>query len=1192
MRTLVAWAVLLQCAVAGLAADAPFTRGVGIYPGDPREDFAPDLVPAPDTYRNLALHRAAYQSSAYDYNLTAQLVTDGIVETERPRVLVVSTGHGGVAPRHERELALDHSIVSGVPLEGKDDWWQVELAGGTPPPTVDRVELTVRARRDGGAPGSGDWAFALSTSDDGKTWTSAGRAHGPVPPVPLPLQADRPNAFERYEELNPRLQTAIALAAPARARFYRVTLEATGGEDWGLAEVAFYAGGERVEVGGPYAFSSAWMSGGSEEEWVSVDLGAPATFDRVVLHWLQRAAEGEVQASDDGTTWRTLQPLDAARGADETIALASPARGRFVRVLMRKPVAPGRGYVLTELEVFGRGGVVPRAHTVPAAEGGRQALAGGAWRVQRASLVSADGAALSRAGFADSDWIVATVPGTVLSSYWNAGALPDPNFGDNQLLISDSFFHSDFWYRTELEAPRVASGKHVFLDFDGIAWKAEVFLNGERLGRIDGAFQRGRFDVTRLLRPGRNALAVRIEKHRTPGSTKEKTLEHPGLNGGALGADNPTFHASVGWDWIPPVRGRNIGIWGGVSLTTTGPVTIADPAVRTVLPLPAVAPADVAISAVLTNHEPQPVRGILRGTLGTVAFELPVTLDAGVTREVTLDPRTHPQLRLAQPRLWWPNGYGEPYLHPATLQFVAGGVVSDAHAFQAGLRQLTYSEEGGALRIWVNGRRFVARGGNWGFPESNLRYRKREYDVAVRYHRAMNFTMIRNWVGQTPDDAFYEACDRHGILVWQDFWLANPWDGPDPDDPEMFLANARDTIRRIRAHPSLGLYCGRNEGYPPPVIEAGLRAALGELHSDLHYIPDSAEGPVSGMGPYWAESLRYYFEERATTRLHSEMGMPDIVSAESLRQMMPPYWPPNETWGRHDFNLKGAQRLAGFRKIVDESYGGTDDVNEWLSLAQLVNYNGYRAMFEAQSRNRMGLLLWMSHPAWPSFVWQTYDYYFDPTAGYFGSKKGSEPLHIQWNASNDMAEVVNYSGGTATGLSVEAELLNLDGSVQWQTRADLDSEEDSVVAPFAIERPAGLTPVHFIRLRLRRGGELLSENFYWRGLEEGRYQALRTLPRVPVEATTRRERRGDRYALATELRNKSATPAVMVRVVPVRAVSRDRILPAFLDDNFVALMPGETRTIHADIAVADARGEEPDVRVEGFNVTGADTPRP
>ncbi len=142
------------------------------------------------------------------------------------------------------------------------------------------------------------------------------------------------------------------------------------------------------------------------------------------------------------------------------------------------------------------------------------------------------------------------------------------------------------------------------------------------------------------------------------------------------------------------------------------------------------------------------------------------------------------------------------------------------------------------LRIWINGRSFIARGGNWGFGESMLRYRAREYDAAVRYHREMNFTMIRNWVGQIGDEAFYEACDRHGIVVWQDFWLANPWDGPEPDDNDLFLSNVKDLVLRIRNHPSVGLYCGRNEGFPPPPLEQGIRKILADLHPQLALHPE------------------------------------------------------------------------------------------------------------------------------------------------------------------------------------------------------------------------------------------------------------------------------------------------------------------------------------------------------------------
>ncbi|MGD0868390.1 MAG: discoidin domain-containing protein [Bryobacteraceae bacterium] len=1139
----------MLAAAASLAAQ-PFTRGVGVYPGDPAQDFAPVLAPD-STYRNIALRRPAYQSSAYDYNLTAQLVTDGIKETTLPRWLSTTTSQTGVARKNERELLVDHNMVTTVGLRGAKVWVQFELAGGDGPIEVDRIQAlgSVQANPQGAA----GWSAAVSGSDDGQSWNELGRANS----------GERPGRD---------FHASIALGSAARARFYRLELEAASAVLWRLGEVTLYRREARVEIGGPYRFSSAWMSAGSGEEWVYVDLGAHATFDRIKLFWLRRAAEGCIQASDDAAAWKTLAPLGHPPVDD--VKLPRPVKARYVRVLMTKPESPG-GYILSELEVWGRGGLTPRPK--PA-----QGLSGGAWRLQRDSLVAAAGDAISKPAFDDRDWVVATVPSTVLSSYWNSGALPDPNYADNQLTVSDSFFYADFWYRNEFVAPP-AAGKRQWLIFEGIDWKAGVFLNGETLGRMEGGFQRGRFDVTGKLRAGaKNALAVRIEKNATPGSVHEKTFDSPGLNGGALGADNPTYHASVGWDWIPTIRGRNTGIWAGVHLETAGDVTIEDPFVSTLLPLPDISRAEVAVEAVLRNSADAPVSGTLRGRFGDTPFETAVTLDAHSVKSVKA-----PALRLEHPKLWWPNGYGDPNLYAVQLVFeTADHRVSDTNEFHAGVRQFNYTATA-PLKIWINGRRFVARGGNWGFGESMLRYRAREYDTAVRYHRDMNFTMIRNWVGQIGDDAFFEACDRFGIVVWQDFWLANPADGPNPDDNDLFLRNARDFVSRIRHHPSLGLYCGRNEGNPPDPLEEGLRRILADLHPDLHYIPSSADVVVSGHGPYRAQSQKSYFEQRATPMLHSEMGMPNIVSYDSLRQMMPEsaMWPQGDMWGLHDFSLNGAQGGASFRDMIDKGYGGAANAREWVTLAQFVNYNGYRAMFEAQSKNRMGLLIWMSHPCWPSFVWQTYDYYFEPTAAYFGAKKASEPLHIQWNPATESVEVVNYSGGAAPGLAAHAEILNLDGSRQWEKSAAVESAEDSTVAPIRMEYPAGLSAVHFIRLVLSRGAETISENFYWRGLQEGDYRALRDLPKVKLEAVTRTERRAGTWVLTTELRNPSATPALMVRLKAVRAKTGDRILPANYSDNYVSLMPGERRAIRTEVRQADTRGERPVIDTSGFNVS-------
>lgn len=1142
-----------------------YTRGVGVYPGNPQEDFAPVMRLDTSSYRNLALRRAAYHSSSYDYNLTAQLVTDGIKTTKMPRWVATTTSEQGTLKKNEREWLLDGNWVSGVNLKGPRGWVQLER-GGDNLAGVDRVavEAFIMAR---GEPEN--WCSAVSGSDDGQTWKELGYVEGMA----------RPGG---------EIRTSIELDGTSHYRFYRVTFDDPRAAGWWVGEISLYSGKQQLPLGGPQDFTSAWMPAGTKEEWVYVDLGASCTFDRVALYWVKRPKEASLQISDDGCSWQLLQKLPLTSENMDDLKLTTSAQSRYVRVLMTQP-ASGDGYVLSEMEVYGRGGPVAQPKPAPALQAdGRLDLAGGAWRLQRDSLVDATGEAISLPGFRDEEWVVATVPGTVLTSYYNVGALPDPNYGENQLMISDAFFYADFWYRNEFVPPSVAEGQHVWLNLDGINWKAEVFVNGHKVGRIEGGFSRGRFDVTKILQAGqKNALAVRIEKNSKPGSVKEKTWENPDKNGGVLGVDNPTYHASIGWDWIPTIRGRNTGIWNGVYLSVSGPVTLYHPSITTVLPLPDTTRADVSMKVTLHNYENKGVSGTLRGNFGPVAFATEVTVPPLAEKLVEFGPSTHAGLRLTNPKLWWPTGYGEPNLYPVALRFeTEDGKCSDAKSFQAGVRQFTYSEEGGALKMWINGRRFIARGGNWGFSESMLRYRAREYDVAVRYHQHMNFTMIRNWVGQIGDDAFYEACDRYGIVVWQDFWLANPWDGPDPSDNKMFMQNAVDTVLRIRHHPSIGLYCGRNEGYPPKSLDKAIRKSLAELHPGMHYISSSADDVASGHGPYRAMPLKHYFEKRATAKLHSEMGMPNIPPIESVRAMMPDtaLWPHGRMWGLHDFCREGAQGAASFLERIEKSYGKADNVADWLSLAQFVNYEGYRAMFEAQSKNRMGLLIWMSHPAWPSFVWQTYDYYFEPTAGYFGSKKASEPLHIQWNPLSDDVELVNYSGGNVKGLTAHAEILNMDGTAKWKKTVALDSTEDSTATCFHLEYPTGLTPVHFLRLKLNSGGNTVSENFYWRGAEEDKYQQLRKLPKVPLKATTNTERQGPHWHLTTAMHNPSPHPALLVRLKVVRDKSGDRILPALYSDNYVSLMPEERRTIHIEIANADMRGESPRVVVEGFNI--------
>jgi hypothetical protein len=1175
-----------------LAAVSPamqdFTRGLGQYPGAPAENFQPSLLLDPAApYRNLALLRPAFASSNYDYNLTAQLVTDGLIDTDFPS-WITTVVNGQILPKTQREIVIDHFQSAIQELPGSNPTVELHLGGSARLPKVDRMELFVVVP---GHIAPSNLSFEVSVSDDGYTWRQVGRATGGEP---LPTENYPPDLVRGSQLLNP----SVAFDQPFSGRFYRAVFAMaepagnTGSISWSLGQMAFFLGSQRINLGGPYSFTSAWKGAGIDQEWVSVDLGASFSFDNVKLHWIARAAEGRLQVSDDDRTWRDVQPLTpvpfgVAASVDD-LKLSSPARGRYVRVLMTRPLSP-EGYILSELEVFGHGGFIVKPQPMPSlsAEGALN-LAGGAWKLQRAGYngMQDKGEAIATTGFPDASWIVATVPATVLTSYLNVGAIPDPNFGQNQLHISDSFFYSDFWYRIEFPAPTPGRGRRVILHLAGINWKAEVYLNGAHLGRVDGGFLRGHFDVTdKLLTGPPNALAILIRKNDTPGSCKQKTLQSTGKNGGALGADNPTYHASIGWDWIPTIRGRNTGIWAEITLAPTGMVTLEDPLVTSVLPLPDTSHADLTLECVAVNHGDKPFTGILQGRFGSIVFDQRVTVPAGGTQPLKFGPETHKQLRLEKPELWWPAGYGEPHLYDVELKLKSGNETFDRKTFQAGIRQITSDEVDGNLHLFINGRRLIAKGGSWGFGESMLRFRAREYDAAVRYHREMNFNMIRNWVGQIGDDAFFEACDRHGVLVWQDFWLANPWDGPVPEDNDMFLANSRDFIARIRRHPSIGIYCGRNEWFPPKILDDGFRAQLAELHPGIPYVGSSADGPVSGHGPYRALTSPEYFQH-ADKKLHSEIGAPAIPPIESVRLMMPPeaLWPLSLDYGLHDFTYQGAQGGEAFLTLMNEGYGGASHVEDWVTLGEIISYEAYRAIFEAQSTYRMGALLWMSHPCWPSFVWQTYDFYFQPTAAYFGSKLGAEPLHIQWNSLTETIEVVNYSGGSAPGLTATVEILNMDGASMLKQSAQLDTVEDSTSTPFTLQYPANLSPVHFLRLTLTQNGDMRSTNFYLRGAEQGNFRAIRTLGRAKVTASTTSELRGDRWFLVTELKNTSTVPALFLRVEAVREASGDRILPAIYDANYIALMPNESRTVRTELYQRDTRGEKPRVVVRGFHL--------
>jgi hypothetical protein len=706
-------------------------------------------------------------------------------------------------------------------------------------------------------------------------------------------------------------------------------------------------------------FASYWQSATAAAEWVYIDLGGGSRINSVKLKWgsANYAASYDIQVSNDTKTWNTVYSTTKGAGGIQDIPLPDTAEGsyRYVRLLAK--LCQGTSYMLHEFEVFGTNDVVamPKPQTPEEPCGMKQFLTGGNWKLQRSSEVAATGEDLtSLTGlYDDSDWLAATVPGTVLVSYLNNGAVPDPNYADHSFFISESYFMSDFWYRNSFIIPESKKGRRIFLNFNNINWKADVFFNGKQIGRIEGAFIRGKFDVTDLVYYGvENIMAVYIYKNDTPGAVHGRTIESTGSNGGVLGMDNPTIHASVGWDWVPTIRGRNIGIYGDVFLSYSGAVQLADPWIET--HLNAVGGSDAFNAAIdhstaylafrteVSNSTDNPVTAMISGTImpGNIRYTKTVTVPANGRADIEIN-----DIVINKPNLWWPNRYGEQFLYTNVTQLMVGGQVSDEKTFNVGIREMRYAARS-PFQIYVNGARIYCSGGNWGMDDSMLRNTAEDYDISVRLHKEAGFTMIRNWVGMTGNEGFYNACDKYGILIMDDFWLANPSDGPNPNDEAMFMANAIDKIKWLRKHPALAFYCGRNEGRPPATLNVQMAAATAAYDGSRYYVPHSAAGQLSGFGPYTAQGPDFYFAN-ANENFHSERGMPNIPSLESIKKMIPEeqLWPlPNFMWAYHDFTTAGAQNGSRFLSLMRQ-YGSAQNVEDFVKYAQMVNYENHKAMF-------------------------------------------------------------------------------------------------------------------------------------------------------------------------------------------------------------------------------------------------------
>jgi len=822
------------------------------------------------------------------------------------------------------------------------------------------------------------------------------------------------------------------------------------------------------------------------------------------------------------------------------------------------------------------------------------------WQLQDIAKVPDEGASVSSASFHATGWYPAVVPGTVLTTLVNDKVYAEPTFGENNRedIIPETLARTSYWYRTSVLIPTAYGGKHVWLNFDGINYSAEVWVNGTKVGTMRGAFARGRFDISAQAKPGRRAiLAVLITPQPHPGIPHEHTIKAGiGKNGGITALDGPTFLSTIGWDWLPAVRDRDTGIWQKVFLSATGPVEIRNPLITTDLPLPRTDSTDIAVQTTVENVSDAPQKGVLKGTIDNITFEKEVEIPAHSSQLVSFDTKSTPVLHMENPKLWWPNGYGPQNLYKLHLRFEQKQKTSDAEDVSFGVRKLTYSVPGSDnLAISVNGVPVFIRGGDWGLDEALKRIPRERLEAQIRLHQLANLNLIRNWVGQSTSEDFYELCDKYGLLLWDEFFQPNPSDGPNPDDIDTYVANVRDKILRFRNHPSIAIWCARNEGYPPPEIDAKLRTLMAELEPTRVYQPSSTDGRgVKSSGPYyWREPRDFY---KVDAPFKTEIGSVSVPTVESIRSMMPEKdWETiNDDWAEHDL-AKGAQRGDKYPGAIAKRYGDITNLADFTRKAQMANYEAYRAMYEGREaalfHPATGVITWMSLSAHPSFVWQIFSYDLEPNASLFAVKKAGEPIHIALNEVTDDLLVINERPDALNGATAKVTLYNLDGTVAQQHETPVSAPPDVATNLGAVELPEQLSDVYFVKLELHDAdNKLLSDNFYWRGKPEHQddLTALDKMDKVALEAKVARKTEATNSTITVTLHNPTKNIALMTHL-QLRRKSGARVLPVFYSDNYISLTPGESRTITMEAATKDLKGEKALVVVDGWNVSVAKT---
>ena len=816
------------------------------------------------------------------------------------------------------------------------------------------------------------------------------------------------------------------------------------------------------------------------------------------------------------------------------------------------------------------------------------------WLLQTSENISAEGEKISRVNFSPKGWYPVTIPGTVVSGLVENKVYDDPYFGLNMQDIpgykhgktthfsfhpmpDDSPFRKPWWYRNEFTLDKSFQNKRVWLQVKGINYKANIWLNGKQIAdknTVIGSFCRYDIDITNDINyDGNNSLAFKIF------------------------SPKPDDLCITFIDWGPTPPDDSMGIWQPVSVYATGSVVIKHPFVRSKLDVKNFETAELFISAELVNTGDKKISGTLDGTTEKISFTKEIMLNAGEKKEIVITPEEFPQLTIKKPRVWWPYQLGSPELYSLELQFNINKEVSDKATVTFGIRDIrSRINEHGARQFTVNGKDILIRGSAW-TPDLMLRQSEERDDIDIAFLKNMNLNAFR-LEGKLASDYFWDRCDQEGIMVlagWPCCTHWEKWDRWKPGDMDIARESLRSQIKRLRNHPSFIAWLYGSDFPPPEQVEKVYLDVLEETCKEIPSLSNASERPsalkgetgVKMSGPYSYVPPSYWYNPDmpgCADSFNTETG-PDVCIPviESLKKMFPEdqLFPGSKAWNHHA-GLSAFTDTEVVNEAVAKRYGKPENIEDFARTAQVLSYECWRAMFEAYARNfpkGTGVIAWMHNSAWPSMIWQLYDYFLQPTGGFYGAKKACEPLHIQYSYDDESIWIINNTFSCFNNLIANAEIYTMDMKKLFEHTEEVTIKEYERIHSFTIPEIKELSSVYFLFLTLQNKTQAISRNSYWLTTTKDIFDAktkkwfhwslkqhadmspLLTLPKAELDTSYEVDKKNNDYIVTVTIKNISDTIAFFLWVKVIDRANKDILAPVYWDDNCITLLPSQKQII-------------------------------